>query len=69
MGSVILYCRNAGCGASYGSKGSLPIYCPTCRKPTRWSTSPPHAQVPTDMAWRPSDTDRLLLKALKIDPA
>jgi hypothetical protein len=66
MGSVILYCRNAGCGASYGSKGSLPIYCPTCGKPTKWSTSPPHSLEPP--AWNPSDTDCQMLRAFKIDP-
>jgi hypothetical protein len=69
MGSVILYCRNHGCGASYGSVGDLPVHCPTCRKPTRWSTSPPHAQVPANPALTISENDLKFLKALKIDPS
>jgi hypothetical protein len=63
--AVILYCRL--CSTGYGSAGELPPkFCPTCKRETKWGPSPPTAQQPP--GWRPSENDRRMLRAFKIDP-
>lgn len=64
---VILYCRRVGCGAGYASIGEVPQVCPSCNQPTRWGSSPPHAQDWT-AALVLTETDRRLLRSFKIDP-
>ncbi len=64
---IVLWCRL--CDAGYGSVGDLPVTCPTCKKPTRWGTTPPHMLLPANPTWTPSENDRTLLRSLKIDPS
>ncbi len=45
MPKTILYCRI--CDASFGAIGRLPAKCPTCKRTTKWATSPPSAVVQT----------------------
>ncbi len=63
---IVLWCRL--CDAGYGSVGELPVTCPSCKKQTRWGTTPPHMLVPV-MDWHPSENDQFLLRSFKIDPS
>lgn len=65
MAVVILYCRL--CHVGYGSVGDLPVHCPSCGKPTRWGTSPPHSQK-TVSALKFSRSDVQWMRTIGIDP-
>ena len=63
MGSVILYCRM--CNQGYASVGELPALCPSCERPTRWSTMAAHTSGPPLPL---SVDDRRFLRSLHIEP-
>lgn len=64
---VILYCKRVDCGAGYASVGEVPLVCPSCNQPTRWGSSPPHAQDGiAAVIW--TEKDRRLLRSFRIDP-
>jgi hypothetical protein len=60
--AVILYCTLADCGAGYGSVGEIPPVCPSCRRATRWTTTPPNPDRPT-VPYSITHNDELLMKA------
>jgi len=62
MGSVILFCRM--CGQGYASVGELPEQCPSCDRPTKWSTRAPHASGPPLPL---TESDRRFLRSFRID--
>lgn len=64
MAGVILYCKLCGCG--YGSIGDMPVICPSCNRETKWSTMAPEREPVA--GWNPNESDRRLLRGLRIDP-
>ena len=63
VASVILYCRM--CAGAYASVGDLPLMCPSCERPTRWSTMAPHSSGPPLPL---TVEDRRWLRSLHVDP-
>lgn len=60
---MILYCRL--CATGYDTAGQIPVQCPSCHRPTRWSTTPPRAYEVD--GWALSPEDRRFLRAMRIE--
>lgn len=41
---MILYCTR--CGTGFASLGEIPPSCPGCGLETKWTTTPPHGDIP-----------------------
>jgi hypothetical protein len=62
--AVILYCVR--CDTGYASIGEVPPQCPACHHATRWTTTPPHGDIPR-VPYKLTPNDRAFMKRRGID--